>query len=131
MVNIMPKNDPAGMNRRQLLLLAAVPMYAAGPFQTFSPDEARLVEALAEQVVPADDAPGAKQAGVLYYIDRQLAGPLSRFAPIYHESLPRLAAECRKRTDRDFVDLPFAEQTRFLQDVEAGLIPNLGSFFRR
>jgi gluconate 2-dehydrogenase gamma chain len=67
-----------GVNRREFLVLA-VPLYAAGPLQTFKRDEAHLVEALCDQVIPADDAPGAKQAGVLYYIDRQLAGPLRRF----------------------------------------------------
>jgi hypothetical protein len=51
------------VNRRESLVLA-VPLYAAGPQETSSRDEARLVEALCDQVIPADDAPGAKQAGV-------------------------------------------------------------------
>ena len=37
-----------GVNRREFLVLA-VPLYAAGPLQTFSRDEARLVEALCDQ----------------------------------------------------------------------------------
>ena len=48
----------------KFLLVLAVPLYAAGPQETSSRDEARLVEALRDQVIPADDAPGAKQAGV-------------------------------------------------------------------
>ena len=67
-----------GVNRREFLVLA-VPLYAAGPLETYSRDEARPVEALCDQVIPADAATGAKKAGVLYYIDRQLAGPLRRF----------------------------------------------------
>ena len=56
------------MNRREFLVVAAMPLYAAGPLQTFSSDEARLVEALCDRIVPADDAPGAKEAGVLFYL---------------------------------------------------------------
>ena len=44
-----------GVNRREFLVAAAIPLYAAGPLQTFSGDEARLVEALCDQVIPADD----------------------------------------------------------------------------
>jgi gluconate 2-dehydrogenase gamma chain len=118
-----------GVNRREFLVLA-VPLYAAGPLQTFSRDEARLVEALCDQVIPADDAPGAKQAGVLYYIDRQLAGPLNRFQAAYHGGLSKLRQACTTRTGKDFVDLPFAEQTKFLEDVEAGRVEQLDTFFK-
>jgi len=118
------------VNRREFLVAAAIPLYAAGPLQTFSRDEARLVEDLCDQVIPADDVPGAKQAGVLYYIDRQLAGPLGRFQSAYHDGLSKLRDACQSRTGRDFVDLSFPDQTKFLQDVEAGRIEKLDSFWR-
>jgi gluconate 2-dehydrogenase gamma chain len=118
-----------GVNRREFLVLA-VPLYAAGPLETFSRDEARLVEALCDQVIPTDDAPGAKKAGVLYYIDRQLAGPLRRFQAAYRDGLSKLRIACQTRTGRDFTDLPFPLQTQFLQDVEAGRVADLDSFFR-
>jgi gluconate 2-dehydrogenase gamma chain len=89
-----------------------------------------LLEALCDQIVPADDAPGAKQAGVLYYIDRQLAGALQRFAPNYQRGLSQFASACRERTGREFLRLPFAEQTAFLKDVESGRVPGLDAFFR-
>ncbi|HEV8038965.1 MAG TPA: gluconate 2-dehydrogenase subunit 3 family protein [Bryobacteraceae bacterium] len=118
------------VNRREFLIAAALPLYAAGPLQTFSGEEARLVEALCDQVIPADDSPGAKQAGVLYYIDRQLAGPLQRFEPAYHGGLSNLRRECQDRTGRDFADLPFLEQTKFLEGIEAGRAEKLISFWR-
>ena len=114
------------MNRREFLVLAAMPLYAAGPLETFSSEEARLVEALCDQIIPADDVAGAKEAGVLFYIDRQLAGPLHRFASAYHENLPGLAASCKQSKGRDFTDLPFSQQTEFLKQLEA---PNLKEFF--
>src|SRR4051812_35317903 len=97
------------IDRRAFLLSAIpIPFYAATPLVVFSPEEARIVEALCDQIVPADDAPGAKAAGVLYYIDRQLAGPLQRFAPRYHSGLPAF---------RTLPDLAFDAQTTFLMGL--------------
>jgi gluconate 2-dehydrogenase gamma chain len=118
----------AAVNRREFLLVA-IPLYAAGPLETFSSDEARVVEAICDQVIPADDAPGAKQAGVLYYIDRQLAGPLKRFAAAYHDGLSKLGSACRRRTGRDFTELSFSEQTQFLGDIDARRVEELQSFW--
>ncbi|HEX9581032.1 MAG TPA: gluconate 2-dehydrogenase subunit 3 family protein [Gemmatimonadales bacterium] len=42
------------------------------PFQVLTPDEARTLEAIAEQIIPADDTPGARDAGVVYFMDRAL-----------------------------------------------------------
>ena len=52
-----------GVNRREFLVLA-VPLYAAGPLETYSRDEARPVEALCDQVIPADDATGRPVASL-------------------------------------------------------------------
>jgi gluconate 2-dehydrogenase gamma chain len=97
------------IDRRSFLAAGFVtPLYASAPLEVFSAAEARILEALCDQIVPADDAPGAKAAGVLYYIDRQLAGPLKRFAPRYHAGLPAFAT---------VPDLPFADQTAFLRKL--------------
>jgi gluconate 2-dehydrogenase gamma chain len=43
------------------------------PFRLFSVAEARTLAAICEQIIPADQDPGASWAGVVKYIDRQLA----------------------------------------------------------
>lgn len=44
-------------------------------FEFFTIDQAQTVEVLAERIFPADDnGPGATDAGVVFFIDRQLAG---------------------------------------------------------
>ena len=44
-----------------------------GPYKFFTPEEARCVIALCEQIIPADEyGGGASEAGVIHYIDRQL-----------------------------------------------------------
>jgi gluconate 2-dehydrogenase gamma chain len=49
------------------------------PLRFFTETEARIVSAAVSRIFPADDSgPGAREAGVAIYIDRQLAGPYGR-----------------------------------------------------
>lgn len=41
--------------------------------QFFTPSEYRLVEKLAERIIPSDDTPGAREAGVSEFIDFMVA----------------------------------------------------------
>jgi gluconate 2-dehydrogenase gamma chain len=46
------------------------------PLRFFSEDEALIVSTAVARIFPSDESgPGAKEAGVVIYIDRQLAGP--------------------------------------------------------
>ena len=49
------------------------------PLRFFTDTEALIVAAAASHIFPSDDSgPGAREAGVTIYIDRQLAGPYGR-----------------------------------------------------
>src|SRR6202521_2419279 len=49
------------------------------PLRFFTANEARVIAAACERIFPSDEnGPGAKEAGVIIYIDRQLAGPFGR-----------------------------------------------------
>jgi gluconate 2-dehydrogenase gamma chain len=49
------------------------------PLRFFTEPEALIVAAAASRIFPSDDAgPGAQEAGVVIFIDRQLAGPYGR-----------------------------------------------------
>ncbi len=53
-------------------------------FLTLNPDERILVEAVAEAIIPSDSSgPGAKEAGVVYFIDRMLAGNYGKGGNMY------------------------------------------------
>jgi gluconate 2-dehydrogenase gamma chain len=41
-------------------------------FEVLTPEQARQVEAIAAQIIPSDELPGAREAGVVYFIDRAL-----------------------------------------------------------
>ena len=49
------------------------------PLRFFTAEEAKIISAAAARIFPADSTgPGANEAGVVIYIDRQLAGPYGR-----------------------------------------------------
>jgi gluconate 2-dehydrogenase gamma chain len=52
-----------------------------------SADEARTLEAMCERIIPADQDPGATWAGVVTFIDRQLAGAYRRLRQTYQLGL--------------------------------------------
>ena len=57
----------------------------AGPFQFFAPDEVAFIDAAVSRLIPDDElGPGAKQAGVTVFLDRQLAGPYGRAEDLVH-----------------------------------------------
>ncbi len=100
----------SSLSRREIIILGAASAASAAPALTFfTARQAALVTLIAEQVIPADEDPGATDAGVVYYIDRQLAGTLSQFAPLYRESL--VAFEPMR-------EMPVGAQTEFLKAVE-------------
>jgi gluconate 2-dehydrogenase gamma chain len=55
--------------------------------EVFTADQAREVEALASCIIPSDAAAGAREAGVVYFIDRALKTFFSDTLPIYQKGL--------------------------------------------
>jgi len=89
-------------------------------FQVFSPEEAADVEAIAAQIIPTDDSPGAREAKVVYFIDHSLANWASATKGDFSKGLAELNAEVEKRwpgTGR-FAKLASARQIELLTDWE-------------
>jgi gluconate 2-dehydrogenase gamma chain len=67
------------LNRRAIRLSAQENKSVRIPLRFLTQAEALIVAAAAARIFPSDDAgPGAREAGVVIYIDRQLAGPWGR-----------------------------------------------------
>ena len=93
----------------------------------FTVDEARTVEAICEQIVPADEFPGAIAAGVLYYIDGSLAGELRRFRKDYRDGLLLVDDMSRARHGKRFGEIGWEQQFALLQQLETA--PGKGGEF--
>src|SRR5882762_7250649 len=65
-------------------------------FEFFTPEEAAEIEAITARIFPTDDTPGAREAGVVYFIDRSLATFGADDQKTYREGLPELQARVRE-----------------------------------
>ena len=117
-----------------------------GPWEFFTGEEGRTMEAIADCVIPPDaETPGGREAGCAVFIDRQLAGPYGRQdglyirppfltgtksqgsqseagpAQKYREALGSFDRACKsKYSGKAFADLSAAEQDTVLKGLESG-----------
>ena len=59
-------------------------------FEFFTPEQAAEIDAITARIIPTDDTPGAREAGVVYFIDRGLATFDADDQKTYREGLPEL-----------------------------------------
>jgi gluconate 2-dehydrogenase gamma chain len=139
-------DEQAPISRRTFIVVSALSAASAGcaigcarfqPAAVLSPNERRLVEAVADQVIPPDDTPGGREAGVAEYVDRQLRGPYRRLLADYRNGLEKIDRTSRHLHQQAFADLPFPRQTALLEAIEADKVPDgiwkpneAGQFFR-
>jgi gluconate 2-dehydrogenase gamma chain len=94
--------------------------HAPAPFRFFTQAEADCLEALCECIIPGDDAPGAREAGVIYYIDRQLSGFFKKHQSAYRLGIQTLQAWCVEQYGSRFEELDGTVQIDVLERLEAG-----------
>ena len=85
----------------------------------FNADETRTLDAVTARVMPSEpDGRGAREACVVTYIDRAVAGYFRDLQGIYRVGLQRLDDCCRAGFGRAFADLTSARQDEALLAVE-------------
>jgi gluconate 2-dehydrogenase gamma chain len=98
---------------------AQVEARAEGRWSFFSEREAAFVRAAVDRLLPADGFPSASEAGVVDYIDRQLAGDFGRGTRLYMDG-PH-----DRGTPQQGYQLPFVP-ARVYRAAIGGLAPHLG-----
>jgi Gluconate 2-dehydrogenase subunit 3 len=90
-------------------------------FEVLTPEQARQVEAISAQIIPSDDLPGAREAGVVYFIDRALKTFDSKSLPVYEKGLADLDQLTHTKWPevRTFADATEQEQEAVLVELEA------------
>src|SRR5258707_15549591 len=95
--------------------------HGAGHGAFLNDDDAATVAAFAERLMPgAPGKPGARDAGVLNYIDLALAGAYADLQDLYRHGLAALDAHCHKTYSRPFRQLEPARQDETIATLEAG-----------
>jgi gluconate 2-dehydrogenase gamma chain len=92
----------------------------AAAFSVLDPGAAREIEAIASQIIPSDDSPGAREAGVIYFIDRALATFDNDKRDLYTKGLE--AAQAQRAAmfpgSKSIAALTADEQIRLLEAIE-------------
>jgi Gluconate 2-dehydrogenase subunit 3 len=119
------------------LVEAELAQAGAHPYQPlfFSQKQFLMVEQLAEMIIPADDTPGAKQAGVAEFIDFMVANrvPVSSRREVrctqdairigdevqgqFISGLDWLNARCKSEFGDEFMDCSAEHQNRLLEEL--------------
>lgn len=104
--------------------MTVAPIDTSGPL-FFSFDEGDTLDALVARIVPGDEIdPGAREVGVLTYIDRALAGPYAEWQRAYREGLRVVDAHAQNAHGGALAALPEATQDQILTELEADQIPD-------
>ncbi len=82
--------------------------------RTLNETELGTLEAMCEQIIPADRDPGAKWAGVVNYIDRQLAGFYREHRQTYRAGI----AEADRRAGGSFAQASENKQLEIMKGLE-------------
>ena len=101
----------------------AMPAAAAGPadesFVVFTTQQGRTVDAIAERMIPSDAlGPGARDAGVVFYIDRALAGPYAHLKEVYRAGLAAVDAFSQATHGAAFLTLSAERQDAVLRAMD-------------
>ena len=93
---------------------------SVGRWRFLANAEATVVEAIAEQIIPSDQDAGARDANVVNYIDRQLAGVFKKHQETYRRGIAGVQQTSNIMFQGDFESLEWPQQTEVLKTLESG-----------
>jgi len=105
---------------RSEILAAGLHAMQASKFEALTPDDAMEIDAAAAQIVPTDSTPGAREARVVYFIDKAI----SAWAKDQKQAMVSAAKELRSRAAKaqrgakSFASLPSDKQIAVLTAME-------------
>jgi gluconate 2-dehydrogenase gamma chain len=88
--------NSAGILAAESYVLRAAQSGKPATFGFFTPAQAAEVEAMAAQIIPTDETPGAKEARVIHFIDRALTTFAKNNQAQYTKGLDDLQAQTRQ-----------------------------------
>lgn len=93
--------------------------FDGAPFEVLTEIEAKELEAMAAQIFPSDGTPGAKEAGILYFIDHALATIREDDKEIIQKGLVEFKTKISEKFPRkNFSDLNSKQQIAMLKEIE-------------
>jgi gluconate 2-dehydrogenase gamma chain len=103
---------------------------ATSALEALTAQEADLLDLITARLIPTDGlGPGAREAKVVRYIDRALAGALASSRDGYRTGLAAFDRYCRMSRGKPFAELTPIDQDSVLIDVETGAATGSGAGF--
>lgn len=93
---------------------------SAYKFEFLKPDEVTEVGAISSRIIPSDETPGAREVGVIYFIDRALTTFASGDQQKYRDGLPEIQKVTQEKFPgvAKFSTATVQQQDDVLRDVE-------------
>jgi len=91
-----------------------------GPWRFLTMEEGQTVAAICERIIPADQDPGATEAGVVNFIDLQLMGPYKRYRATYRQGIIGVEQTSLHMFGHRFTELSPERQDQVLRELEQG-----------
>ncbi len=88
------------------------------PWRFFTIEEGQTVAAICERIIPADQDPGAMEAGAVNFIDLQLMGPYKRHRATYRQGIRGVEQTSLERFGHRFTELGPEGQDEVLKELE-------------
>src|SRR3954468_18111826 len=88
------------------------------PWQFFTPEQAKLLDAVSAQIVPTDDTPGAREAHVVRFADHALATFRKERRSQVSNALKAVDKFSRAGGNKAFEDRESADQLKMLEAFE-------------
>ena len=101
-----------------LIVPACTPSSEKQNYQVFTEEEAACLIALCEQIIPADEYPGATDASVIRFIDKQSKLRFPNEQTLFKNGVASLQAWCKATYNRLFEDLDAPTQIAIMQSIE-------------
>jgi len=88
-----------------------------------TPEESKILAAVADRIFPQTETPGAVEIGAVQYIEIALAGAYAVLAPVYRRGLRAIERCAKAKFRRAFCLLSEAQKDEVLVDFETGAVP--------
>lgn len=92
-------------------------------YRIFTQEEADCLGYICEQFIPADEFAGAREAGVVNFIDKLLYQRFPELTENYKKGLQTVEKYCRETFGKPFAGLSWEEQHSLLTQMECSELP--------
>lgn len=132
MANLQKQESMNQLNRRNFIKSASLAFGSVlllpsclkqnNIYRFFTPEEAKCIIAFCEQIIPKDESPGATDAGVIFYIDRQLAIVFDYDQETYRSGIRNLQTYSKGKNSKTFESLTPGDQITLMKLMESNQI---------